>query len=113
MKKFLLSFIVLSFAVSVGPGSSLAGGVSGTTGEVLNCYLYFDTFPAAAGFEFAQIMINDTEEDKVVEEYDKAIDKYETELGGTLSIVIGNVPPICGPLVCPGPPGHDHQSGHQ
>ena len=72
MKRFLLFFIVWSFAVSVGPGSTLAGGTSDTTGNEFNCYLYFDLFPEEAGFEFAQVMINDEDADKVREEFAKA-----------------------------------------
>ncbi len=83
----LISLSVAILFIFIGFGTALAGGSSDTSGDGYHCYLFFDL----GGDEFAQVMINDSDDFKVEEEVLKAIDKYEEEEGGILETSIGNL----------------------
>ena len=87
MRKLLLALLVSGLAMAMSPGAAMAGGSSDSTGEAFHCYLFFDL----PDEKFAQVMINDSEATVVVEKANEAIDKYELDELGILSIQTGNV----------------------
>ena len=83
-------------ALTIGPTTALAGGSSDSSGDGFHCYLFF----SLPNQKFAQAMVNDSKPDEVIKKAEEYIKKYETDEGGTLDAVVGNiVGSVCAPKV--------------
>ena len=78
--------LVLGFA-----GAAQAGGASDSSGDGFHCYMFFEKEQNGFGAPFAQVMINDSDDEEVEKKRTEAISKWVADFGLTLTAYVGNL----------------------